>query len=208
MIKAVLLASILLLASGLVTVTQTYPNGAGSFIDIGGFTFTFPCYPVAIASGDSVEIVVRLPKPAPGVDLSILSIFLAAANFAPVQAVPTFAAGLTVGSVTVTAGGAFPYVMVYGATTSFSAFELDVRINGVSKIKIADMIRMVPTHYIYLKAPSTIDVSVTGVDPANVGDPVSVNVQEYSGTNVYQPPLLTPATSTLSATGSYSVTTP
>jgi hypothetical protein len=50
-----------------------------------------------------------------------------------------------------------------------NVFELDVRVNGVSKLKVADMLRIVPAHYVYLKNPSTLDVSITGIDPASVG---------------------------------------
>ena len=69
------------------------------------------------------------------------------------------------------------------------------------------MLRVVPAHYIYLKNATTLDVSVSGIDPGSSGDPVSVNVQEYFGTNIFKQSLA-PSTSTVSATGTYSVQTP
>ena len=51
-----------------------------------------------------------------------------------------------------------------------------MRVNGVSKLKIADMLRVVPAHYIYLKNATTLDVSVSGIDPGFSGELVSVGV--------------------------------
>jgi len=93
-----------------------------------------------------------------------------------VQAIPAFTGGLTQSTLVLAITSTAAFIMVFGCVSSMNVFELDVRVNGVSKLKIADMLRVVPVHYIYLKNATTLDVSVSGIDPGFTGELVSVGV--------------------------------
>ena len=44
-------------------------------------------------------------------------------------------------------------------------FELEVKVNGVSTLKVADMLRSNPAYLINLKEPTQLNISLTGVNP-------------------------------------------
>jgi len=54
MMKLLIIAALVTLASSVNTVTATYPHEAGFFIYSSGFTATFPFYPLDVTSGDNI----------------------------------------------------------------------------------------------------------------------------------------------------------
>lgn len=67
---------------------------------------------------------------------------------------------------TVTATTAIAFIMVGTCCLdSMNPFELEVKVNGVSTLKVADMLRSNPAYLINLKEPTQLNISLTGVNP-------------------------------------------
>ena len=177
MLRTILLSVLFVATLSAVSVTNTYrPAVVISHIIYGPPLTTGPVYPLSAVDGDVLTIYLNFPFPLSNLNPTSISVApLNAAAGALVTQNPANNAQQNVLTYTVS-GGPVAYIVVFFNSRDVNVYELDVRVNGVSKLKVADMVRLQPRSYYYLASEltTTYTVSVTQAT-SSTGSPAVYN---------------------------------
>ena len=177
MLRTILLSVLFVATLSAISVTNTYrPAVVTAQITYGPPLIAPPVYPLSAVDGDVLTIYLNFPFPLSNLNPTSISVApLNSGGGALVTQNPANNAQQNVLTYTVS-GGPVAYIVVFFNSRDVNVYELDVRVNGVSKLKVADMVRLQPRSYYYLASEltTTYTVSVTQAT-SSTGSPAVYN---------------------------------
>ena len=171
MLRTILLSVLVVSALSLTTITNTFPAPTTPISTYARVTYT-PDYPFSATPTDIVEISIELLTPvAPILDLTDFTLTLVRSDFSTTSVTIGANAGDLSKVITGTAyGGTLNIVAIRVAGTAASPgvaiYQLQVKVNGIAKLRVVDMVRAEPRSYFYLdKNVTTYPITVSQVTP-------------------------------------------